>query len=246
MKKWIFLSPHYDDVVLSVGGLVWELTNKGDQVEIWTICAGDPPADKPLSDYGQMLHMFFELGEQDVPYSRSLEDAACCQLLNAGYHRYTVPDCIYRYHPNTGQAMINVPDDISLPLEPDESYLIAPVADFLRKNIPNQCELVVPLAVGNHRDHVLTRKAAERLNLQMWHYVDYPYIIREQVDLAKFIPDGAEQFTVTVSPHALLAWQDGFACHKSQIILLFPDEAEMRQFIETYAVSGGGSTLWKF
>lgn len=246
MKEWIFLSPHFDDVVLSVGGLVWELAKRGDRAEIWTICAGDPPADKPLSDYGQMLHMFWELGENDVPYARSLEDAACCWLLNAGFRRYTIPDSIYRYHPDTGLPIINVPDDISLPLEPDEAYLIPPVTDFLRKNFRPECELVVPLAIGNHRDHVLTRKAAERLNIHTWHYVDYPYIIREQYDLAKFIPDGAEQFTAPISPQALLAWQDGFACHKSQIILLFPDEAEMRQSIETYAISGGGGTLWKF
>jgi len=242
----VFLSPHFDDVVLSAGGLVWELTQRGDKVEIWTICAGDPPLDKPLTDYAQMLHMFWELGEQDVPYSRSKEDATCCQVLGAGFLRYTVPDCIYRHLPGTDQAMITVPDDINTPLEPDESYLIPFVADFLRKNIHLGCELVSPLAIGHHRDHVLTRLAAERLGRSLWHYVDYPYVTREQYDLAEFIPVGAEQFALPISAEGLQAWQDGFACHKSQIILLFPDEAEMRLAIETYARSGGGSTLWKF
>jgi hypothetical protein len=31
MKTWIFLSAHFDDVVLSAGGLVWELTQRGDR-----------------------------------------------------------------------------------------------------------------------------------------------------------------------------------------------------------------------
>ncbi len=44
MKTWIFVSAHFDDVVLSAGGLVWELTRRGDQVEVWTVCAGNPPA----------------------------------------------------------------------------------------------------------------------------------------------------------------------------------------------------------
>jgi len=246
MKKWIFLSPHFDDVVLSAGGMVWELRQMGDQVEIWTICAGDPPAEKPLTDYAQMLHMFWELGENDIPYKRSREDATCCRVLGANYRRYTVPDCIYRHHPGTGEAMIRVPDDIKSPLEPDESYLIKPVGDFLRKNLPDDCELVTPLSIGNHRDHVLTRKAAERLGIPLWHYVDYPYVIQEQYDLADWIPAQAERFSLPISPQGLQAWQDGFACHRSQIIFFWPDEAGMRLGIEAYSNSGGGNTLWKF
>jgi hypothetical protein len=30
------------------------------------------------------------------------------------------------------------------------------------------------------------------------------------------------------------------------MIMLFADEADMRQSVETYAKSGGGSALWKF
>ncbi len=246
MREWVFLSPHFDDVVLSVGGLIWELVHQGDKVEIWTICAGDPPFDKPLTDYGQMLHMFWELGEQDVPFKRSQEDAACCQVLGVGYRRYTVPDNIYRYFPATGDPVVKVPDDNNGPLEPDEAYLIPPVADFLRKNLPPACELVSPLAIGHHRDHVLTRLAAERLGLPLWHYVDYPYVTRGEYDLQDWILAPAKEFSLPLSPEALQAWQDGFACHRSQIILLFPGEAEMRQAIEEYARSGGGHNLWKF
>lgn len=246
MKDWVFLSPHFDDVVLSVGGLVWELTQLGDQVEIWTICAGDPPHDKPLTDYGQMLHMFWELGDQDVPYKRSLEDASCCGVLGAGHRRYTVPDNIYRYFPSNGEPVVKVPDDNNGPLEPDESYLIPPVTDFLRKNLHPECELAIPLAIGHHRDHVLTRLAAERLGMPLWHFVDYPYVTRGQYDLQDWIMAPAKEFSLAISPKGLQAWQDAFACHRSQIILLFPGEDEMRHDIQAYAQSGGGSTLWKF
>jgi LmbE family N-acetylglucosaminyl deacetylase len=246
VKKWVFLSAHFDDVALSAGGLIWEFKKRGDQVDIWTICAGDPPINKPLTDYAQMLYMFWELGDQDVPYLRGLEDAACCQLLDAGYRRYTIPDCIYRFHPVTGLPIINVPDDINTPLMPEESYLIPPVTDFLRKNLLPGCELVIPLAIGHHRDHVLTRLAAERLGKPLWHYVDFPYVAREHYDLKEFIPEEAEHFTLAISETAQAAWQDGIACYKSQMIMLFADEAEMRQAIQAYAEAGGGTTLWKF
>jgi len=246
MKEWIFLSPHFDDVVLSVGGMVWELTKRGEKVEIWTICAGDQPFGRSLTDYAKMLHIFFELGEQDVPYSRSQEDAAGCRVLGAGYRRYTVPDCIYRYIPGGDEAVIKVPDDIKGELEPDETYLIPAVTDFLRKNITHGTELVIPLSIGHHRDHALVRKAAERLSIPLWHYVDYPYIIQEQYDLTEWIPAEADKFSLTVTPEGLKAWQDGIACHRSQIVFFWPDETEMRAAMETYSKTGGGGTVWKF
>lgn len=246
MKNWIFLSPHFDDVVLSAGGLVWELTKTGDRVEIWTICAGDPPSNKPLSDYAKMLHTFWELGDEDVPYKRSLEDAASCQVLRAGSRRYTVPDCIYRYLPGTDEPIIKIPEEINQLLGPDEAYLIPPVTDFLRKNLPDGCELVIPFTIGQHRDHVLTRIAAEGLCLPLWHYVDYPYIIQKDYDLAEWIPPQAEQFSIPLSPDGLKAWQDGVATHKSQLVFFWPDVPGMRVGIEAYSKSGGGNALWKF
>lgn len=246
MKKWVFLSTHFDDVVLSAGGLVWELTQRGDEVEIWTICAGDPPADKPLTEYAQMLHGFWNIGE-DVPLKRSQEDAACCRVLGASaFRRYTMPDNIYRYLPGSNEALIKENEDQFKPLELTESYLIPPVTDFLRKNLPEACEMVAPLAIGKHRDHVLTRTAAERLGVPLWHYADYPYLIYGEHDLDDWVPSKAETFSLEITPAGLKAWQDGFACQRSQIPLLWVDEDDMRLSIEKYLLSGYGHTLWKF
>jgi 2'-N-acetylparomamine deacetylase len=245
MKTWIFLSAHFDDVVLSAGGLAWELTRRGDQVEIWTICAGDPPAGKPLTEYAQLLHGFWDIGE-DVPAKRSQEDAACCRVLGAGFRRYTVPDNIYRYLPGSDEPVVKENEDQMKPLEPDEAYLVPLAADFIRKNLPATCELVAPLGIGSHRDHVLTRRAAERLGIPLWHYADYPYLIYGEHTLADWIPVQAEKFSVEISPSGLKAWQDGFACHRSQIPLLWVDEDDMRASIERYLNGGYGYTLWKF
>ncbi len=246
MKHWIFLSSHFDDVALSAGGLVWELVRGGDRVEIWTLCAGDPPADKPLTEYARLLHGFWDIGE-DVPQKRSKEDAACCIALGAEvYRRYTVPDNIYRYLPGTDEPVIKENEDQFKPLEPDKSYLIPPVVDFISKNLPTDCELVAPLAIGSHRDHVLTRLAAERTGLPLWHYADYPYLIYGEHSLPDWIPPGAEEFSLEIRPAGLKAWQDGFACHRSQIPLLYVDDEDMRHSIEKYLRSGYGFSLWKF
>jgi len=245
MKKWIYLSPHFDDVVLSVGGMIWEQAQGGEQVEIWTICAGDPPFGRQLTDYAQMMHILWELGDQ-VSLARSKEDAACCRSLGAGYRRYTVPDNIYRYIPGTDEAVVKVPDDNQGDLEPVETYLIPPVTDFLSKNMSEDCELIAPLAIGNHRDHVLTRKAAERLGVALWHYVDFPYVLQAEHNLADWIPASAQEYSLEISAAGLKAWQDGFACHRSQINMFWGDEGEMRAAIEDYFKAGNGSTLWRF
>jgi hypothetical protein len=90
------------------------------------------------------------------------------------------------------------------------------------------------------------RKASERLGIPLWHYVDYPYIIQEQYDLSDWIPSEAEILSLQVSPLGLTAWQDGIACHRSQIVFFWLDLEGMRAAIEMYAKSGGGGSLWKF
>ncbi len=246
MTKWVFLSAHFDDVVLSTGGLVWELNQRGDEVEVWTICAGDSPVDRPLTEYAQLLHSFWDIGDQ-VPRTRSQEDAACCRLLGVKtYRRCTVPDNIYRYRPGRQEALILENEDQFKPLEPEEAYLIPLVADFIYKNMPEGSELVSPFSIGSHRDHVLTRSAAEQVGVPLWHYADYPYLIYGEHNLDDWIPPDAREFSLEISAQGLQAWQDGFACHRSQIPLLYVDEADMRESIEKYLRTGYGYTLWQF
>jgi hypothetical protein len=76
--------------------------------------------------------------------------------------------------------------------------------------------------------------------------VDYPYIDQEHYDLPEWIPSEAEQLSLQVSSRGVTAWQDGIACHRSQIVFFWPDLDEMRLAIETYAKKGGGGTIWKF
>src|SRR5512136_361643 len=78
---WIFLSPHFDDVALSCGGLVWELASKGNQVMIWTICAGEPFSDR-LSPVSIQLHKRWGLAGGVVP-QRKKEDKIACQRIGA-------------------------------------------------------------------------------------------------------------------------------------------------------------------
>jgi LmbE family N-acetylglucosaminyl deacetylase len=76
---WIYLSPHFDDVALSCGGLVWEQTQIGEMVSIWTVCAGEPPLGD-LSPFAKELHSRWEVG-QNAPNQRKNEDTRSCHRL---------------------------------------------------------------------------------------------------------------------------------------------------------------------
>src|SRR6266508_5878097 len=96
--RWIYLSPHFDDVVLSCGGMVWEQTQAGHKVEAWTICAGAPGPGEPISDFARQLHTRWGTGPEAVPVRRAEDDAAL-HLLGSESRYWDLPDCIYRRLP---------------------------------------------------------------------------------------------------------------------------------------------------
>lgn len=94
--------------------------------------------------------------------------------------------------------------------------------------------------------HVLTPRAAERTGLPLWYYADYPYLVYGEHILSDWLPEEPEIFSLKISPAGLKAWQDYFACQRSQIPLLYVDSDDMRASIEKYLKTGYGYTLWKF
>jgi LmbE family N-acetylglucosaminyl deacetylase len=130
-NKWVFLSPHFDDVALSVGGLVWQQVQQGDQVEIWTICGGNAPTNRPLTLFAKNIHSRWKLGD-DAPNLRALEDENACLQLGASHRRFPWPDCIYRYDPITNKPIINSEPDLFKPYTPVEFNLLLEILLRLR------------------------------------------------------------------------------------------------------------------
>ena len=74
----IFLSPHLDDAVLSCGGMIYQLAQAGQAVQVITIFAGDPPPGL-LSPFAQSLHDRWQAGS----VARRSEDIEALTLLGA-------------------------------------------------------------------------------------------------------------------------------------------------------------------
>jgi len=242
-EHWIILSPHFDDAALSLGGWIWQQVQRDDMVEIWTIFGSQRPPGKPLTPFARKLHDIWQLGDE-VPRLRAMEDIASCRSLVATWGHLDLQDCIYRTYPDSNEAVVQKEEDLFSNPIPAESYLVTIIHELLQSHLPGNAEIAIPLGIGSHRDHVLTRMAVESAGIPFWYYADYPYVIQEDVNLGDWIPENAEFMDEIITPSGLQAWQNSIACHHSQLALFWKTEGEMRQAIESY--SRKHAWLWKF
>jgi LmbE family N-acetylglucosaminyl deacetylase len=222
--RWIYLSPHFDDAVLSCGGLIFEQSRQGIQVEIWTIFAGDAPAG-PLSPLAMRCHLDWGIPDvHELLAARREEDQAAAVIVGAEIVHFSLPDCIYR---RTAEGQPLYPDEVFAPIHPFDQGLDADIAAVLAAELEPQDILVSPLAIGDHVDHRLARLAAERLDCPLRYYADIPYIFRRTEALAP-ATQGMVSDCHPVSEEGLNAWMDGSAAYHTQLVVLFETNTKMR------------------
>lgn len=236
--RWVYLSPHLDDAVLSCGGLLWEQARKNELVIVWTMCAGDP-ATESLSEFAQSLHQRWQTA-QDAVVIRRNEDIRACSRLNAAWYHYQLPDCVYRVDPQNGRPLYRSEASLWGAISPAESNLIHQIANQLDAFLDKDDQLVAPMALGHHVDHQLAVNAAEHLNRELWYYADYPYILTGKIDLAQYKP-----IHFPVSEDGLSAWQDAVACYNSQISTFWENDTAMRKALHEYWEKETGINLFR-
>lgn len=242
--KWIYLSPHLDDAVMSCGGLIWEQVQAGLEVEVWTICAGEPPPQS-FTDFAKELHTRWDLSAHEAIAARREEDIQAVTMLGADFHHFSIPDAIYRLHPRTGEPLYLDWEDITGGLNPgDEAYLHM-AARTIGTRMNGEMILAAPLTVGNHVDHQFTRALAEMLGLPLRYYPDYPYTMQYAEEIPHLAPRGTRKETLPVSPQGIAAWQDSVAAYTSQISTFWGSIDEMKASIQEFYEQFGGAVFWR-
>lgn len=245
--RWVYLAPHFDDVVLSCGGLIWEQVQAGKQVEVWTICAGAPPVGAAISPFAQQLHERWAAGPQAVT-ARRQEDEAAVRRLGAVPRYWDLPDCIYRQLPD-GSWLVNGEDDLWQPLPALAEADLRRLVEWLLAGLRPGDIMISPLTLGNHVDHQLVRAAAERAapsaGAQLRYYPDYPYSTGVSGVLNEKAGEALQKECLAVSREGLDAWQQAVACYASQISTFWGSLEDMYAALETYWESGGGACLLK-
>jgi hypothetical protein len=145
-----------------------------------------------------------------------------------------IPDCIYRREKlekgedrAMGEALYASEEGLWGALHPQDEALADEVAQELAA-LPEDAVQVCPLALGNHIDHQLTRRAAEQTGRELWYYADYPYILERAAELEALLRQGWQAQVSPVSDDGLRAWQESVAAHASQVSTFWESDEAMR------------------
>ena len=238
--RWIYISPHFDDAVLSCGGLIFDQARAGIPVEIWTIFAGDPPPG-PLSEFARVNHKLWgtTTGEETVAM-RKAEDEQAAGIVGAIPVHFDIPDCIYRRSP-AGEYLYT--ETVVTSPHPADKRLPRRSAVALKSELRKDDTLVSPLSLGGHVDHVLARQAAESLHKPLRYYADIPYLLNSPQTLNPAVAR-LESDLFNISAEGLNAWLEGVAAYRSQVDSLFKGDGTLYNAIRTYWGKQKGIRFW--
>jgi LmbE family N-acetylglucosaminyl deacetylase len=247
----IYLSPHLDDAVLSCGGSLHDQAQAGARVVVVTVCTAAPPPG-PLSPFAQELHERWAgdgapAAPVEIMARRRAEDLAALEQLGAEAVHLDVPDCIYRRNPATGLPLYPTRNSLFGSLHASELTLVRRIATKLTTLLHGfgRHHLYVPLAIGNHVDHQLARRAAEVAGGIYAFYEDYPYVSLEGSrwpDASLTLAHGralTPEF-IRLSESNLAAKLAAIELYASQISSFWPDLAGMAAGVRAAAARTGG------
>lgn len=239
--RWIYLSPHLDDAVLSAGGLIYEQAQAGLSVQIWTLMCGFA-SEEDVSPFAQALHTLWGFSSaEETTKMRRKEDERAAAVLGASPVHFDFLDCIYRRGPN-GDWLYS---DVFVPPHPEDAALPRQIADVISARLEPEDVLVCQLSVGSHVDHVLVRQAAELFGRPLLYDIDVPYIFLKPEELEPKSA-GMKESIHPVTEDGLNAWKEAALAYASQIPLLgeaFDTPEKARASIQAYWAQVGGLRL---
>lgn len=176
MSDFFFLSPHADDAVWSIGGLMHQLAENGHRVRLTTLFSAQA---RPFTDFGLSWAERCGVAPEELERLRRMEDVSAAECLRIEHQDAGLVDASgrpwYRQGDRIGgmQAALDPRDDAC---EAVERY-VTPQLEASTDAI-----LVSAAGFGGHVDHQATSGAAivleSELPLRLWLYEDFPYVIK--------------------------------------------------------------------
>lgn len=241
----LYLSPHLDDVVLSCGGRINKQTSRGLTVGILTVFTGD--LDDSLNDsFARLYTEAMNLKPSEaMPFRRS-EDLEACRKLGAEPIHWDFVEATGRH---TKLRSVN-----ALFKDPPagDGSLIDALAVQLR-DFEGSPEIIAPLGIGGHMDHVVVRRAAELAKPRnLLFYEDFPYVHHCRKRECTARSAGLTPRVAELAPVDISARIDAIQAYGSQIGPLFATRylkpkswPDMPGQVITYVQEVGGERYWR-
>lgn len=222
----LYLSPHFDDVALSCGGQIFRHTAIGDSVLVVTVTAAEPPGGQPSTTVESLHRRWADSLGGAAPASlvaqRQAEDVAALAVLRADVLHLSFLDCIYRLD-EAGAPLYPGPTDMFGATHLADAVAVEALAAALAE-LPSAGQVYLPLGVGGHVDHLLTRRAGERVFAEVTYYEDYPYTM-EPGALATALPPAErgnwQAEAMWLTEMALASKIEAVAAYRSQLSSFF-------------------------
>ena len=230
--RWIYLSPHLDDAVLSAGGLIYDQTQSGTPVEIWTFMCGYAP-EEAVSPFAELLHKMWGFSSaEETTRMRREEDKKAAAIVGATVTHFDFLDCIYRRNAS-GEWLYS---DVFTAPRPEDAGIPAQIAETISVHLQPDDVLVCQLSVGSHVDHVLVRQGAELLGRSLRYDIDVPYIFYKPEELSPKSA-GMEESVHPITQAGLNFWKEAALEYKSQLPVLgeaFETSEKTQKSIQSY------------
>ncbi|MEO5952699.1 MAG: PIG-L family deacetylase, partial [Chloroflexia bacterium] len=191
----LFLSPHFDDIPLSCGGIAARLANIGGYCIGITVFAEPHDDSAPLSPFMLNMHQEWEqaagMNVQAINAVRRREEEAAMRTLGLHHEWLEFMDAPYRRSMKDGHYFyVDDPTLFGPPAPEERRRLVRQIADRVREisskaeaelGVRGRVRVFAPLGIGRHVDHQLVYSAARVLGPRfgVLHYEDYPYVQRE-------------------------------------------------------------------
>lgn len=226
--KCVFISPHFDDVALSCGALLLELTKHKVPITIVNVftTAHEGPytlsARKFLHTSGKnsdALTLFKKRRKEDEQALSSIKVKKIVNLNieDALFRRKTKRSLIGKIIPEFDHIYPTFQWDVMKKIKPSD-YAINQLKTELQKLSEKDQIIFAPYGIGGHVDHQITRKVVSEVFDNVILYSDFPYNIRtnnygEQLE-------GKE--TYEILPHAIQK-ESLIKKYRTQFSGLFPN-----------------------
>ncbi len=212
-EEHIFFSPHPDDAVISCGGLIELLRDKGAKVTVITLFTRVPEAGS-LSAFARHLHSKWKL-TGDVQAQRRAEDQESLAALDvSAAEHWDFSDAPYRQDA-AGQPLYTSYEQLRGAIQSADTALEANLYERIAALVRDKAASAIfyfPCAIGGHVDHRLVNGIGRLLcddNATIRFYEDWPYV-------QKFTAEPAADWTRRALEVPLEKKIRATACHRSQ------------------------------
>jgi LmbE family N-acetylglucosaminyl deacetylase len=233
----LYLSPHFDDAILSCGGLIYAQSSGSGRVGVLTLCAGQPirGAESTLA----RLYLYDWSKSGNGMELRRNENAAILSGWKVRNWEFGTLDAVFRTNNGTPYYQ-NRTDLFCEPHIEDAAYLLPVWEERLKQLVEGETnlQLYAPLGVGAHVDHELARRLGQRMAQSGWKvcfYEDYPYVELDpdaiQKAQARF---GTCRWTSRCMSIDVQAKIDALLCYRTQIERVFGSDKELVRRVKSF------------